>query len=50
MEIIDDPIQFERRLIRDKFMSYRVWAEIRGLEDPAKRETCYRCNKKEWLL
>jgi hypothetical protein len=45
MEIIDDPIQFERRLIRDKFMSYRVWAEIRGLEDPAKRETCYRCNK-----
>lgn len=45
MEIIEDPIQFERKLIRDKFMSYRVWAEIRGLEDPAKRETCYRCNK-----
>ena len=46
MEIIDDPIQFERRLIRDHFMSYRVWAEIRGLEDPTKRETCYRCNKR----
>jgi hypothetical protein len=26
-------------------MGYRIWAEIRGLEDPAKRETCYRCNK-----
>ena len=45
MEIIKDPIQYERTLIRDKFMGYRIWAEIRGLEDPAKRETCYRCNK-----
>lgn len=46
MEIIEDPVGFERSLIRDKFLSYRVWTEIRGLEDPAKRETCYRCNKR----
>ena len=46
MEIIEDPIGFERTLLRDHFMGYRVWAEIRGLEDPAKKETCYRCNKR----
>ena len=45
MEIIRDPELFERTLIRDKFMDYRIWAEIRGLEDPLKKETCYRCNK-----
>lgn len=45
MEIIEDPIFHERILKRDHFIDYREWAEIRVLEDPSKRETCYRCNK-----
>ena len=45
MEIIKDPAAFERELERDKFMSYREWAEIKALEDPAKIGYCYRCNK-----
>jgi len=42
MEIIKDPILYERLLQRDKLMGYREWAEIM---ESGQRETCYRCNK-----
>ncbi len=45
MELVEDPRVFERELLRDRFMDYRTWAEIKIMEDPLKHESCYRCNK-----
>lgn len=45
MKIIDDSVELEKKLLREKFLSYQDWIEIKLLEEDSEKEYCYRCNK-----